>query len=136
MTYQVCGHNGVDRLRLQHHPRRHGVDQHLIDLNIGELFGYIGSYLIPQHHAVSLRVALRHNRQQLPRSASRSLKGKAHQSADAVAGEDRDLCSCLPLLTAVRATALSGVLTLAILADDDPVEVSIFAVPERRLCAG
>lgn len=136
VTYQVCCYNGVDRLRLQHHPRSHRVDKHLINLHLRELLRHISSNLVPEHHAIPLRIALGHHCQHLPRPACRCFKSEAHQPADTVAGKDGDLCGCLPLLASVRATTLPGIFALAVLADDDPVEVAGLAIPERRLGTG
>lgn len=53
-----------------------------------------------------------------------------------MASEDGHLGRRLPRAAAVRAPALARVLALAVLADDDPVEVALLAVPEGGLRAG
>lgn len=50
-----------------------------------------------------------------------------------MSGKDGDFGGCLPGLTAVRTTALTGVLAFAVLADDDPVEIASLAVSQRGL---
>lgn len=130
MTYQVRCDDRIQRLRLEDHPRRHGVDKHLINYNMGKVFRYLSCNLVPQHHAVALSIALRDNSQQLPRPPLRCLKSKPHYPFDAVAREDGDLRRCLPGLTTMGTPALASVLALAVLAHDDPVEVTGPAVSE------
>lgn len=132
-THQVRGHDSIDRLGLQDHAAGHSINKHLVDGDIGEVLGDAGGDLIPQHHPVALGVALRHHRQELAGPLPGGLEGKAHDALDAVAGEDGDLRGHLPRLAAVRSAALPRVLALAVLADDDPVQVPRLAVAQRRL---
>ncbi|KAI9903736.1 hypothetical protein N3K66_000265 [Trichothecium roseum] len=130
------GDNGVEGLGLEHHPRGHGVDEHLVHGDVGEVFGDLGGYLIPQDHAVALGVALGDDGEEAAGPGPGGLEGEAHQPLDAVAGEDGDLGGRLPGLAAVGTPALARVLALAVLAHDDPVQVAGGAVPERGLRAG
>lgn len=52
-----------------------------------------------------------------------------------MAGEDGDFRGRLPGPAPVRSAALAGVLALAVLPDDDPVEVSVLAAAQGRLGA-
>jgi hypothetical protein len=52
-----------------------------------------------------------------------------------VPAEDRRLGGYFPRLASVRASALTRVLALAVLADDYPVQVAGVALAERRLGA-
>jgi hypothetical protein len=58
----------------------------------------------------------------------RNLKGKTHKPANSVARKDGNFGGYLPSMTAVRATSLAGIFALAVLTDDDPVEITGFAV--------
>jgi hypothetical protein len=65
---QIGRHDGVETLRLQRHPHRHRIDQHLVPGDVGELFRDFLGDLVPHHHAVALRVRLGHDAQQLARA--------------------------------------------------------------------
>jgi hypothetical protein len=132
---QVGGDNGVKGLGLEDHAARHGVDEHLVLGDVGEVLGDLGGDLVPEHHTVALGVALGDDGQQLARALLRRLKGEADDALHGVAGEDGHLGRRLPGLAAVRPAALAGVLALAVLADDDPVQVARRAVAQGRLRA-
>lgn len=134
-TYQVCGNNRVQRSRVEHHPSRHGVHKHLVELDVRELLCNAQDNLVPQNHSVALRVALGHIGKVLPGPALRSLESKTRKALDAMARENGDFGGSLPGPAAVRAASLAGVLALAVLADDDPVQVAGAAVAQRRLGA-
>ncbi len=125
--------HGVDRLRLQHHARRHGVDQLAVPRDLGEFARGLGGDLVPQHHAVALRVRLRHDGQVPARARAREREGKAHDAADAGAGEDRGLGRDLFRVAPVRAPAVAGIFALAVLAHDDPVDAAGRDGAKRRL---
>ena len=49
------------------------------------------SHLVPDHHAVTLRVRLRHDGQELARPRAGQVERKAQDALDARAGEDRNV---------------------------------------------
>ena len=57
-------------------------------------------------------------------SLLRDLKGKLDKSGHGVTGEDADFGGNLPWLTFVTTTSLACIFALAVLADDDPVEIA------------
>ena len=120
-TYQVGSHDGVQRLWLQYHASSHGIYEHLVALDIRKLLSYGSCNLVPHDHAVALGIAFGYNCDVLFGSLSSNLESEAHNSLDTVSCEDRDLGGCLPGLAAVGTSSMASVLTLAILADDDPV---------------
>ena len=134
-THQVGGHDRVERLGLQHHAARHGVHQHLVDGDVGELGGDLGGDLVPEHHAVALGVALGHDGEEPAGAGARRLEREAHDPLDAVAREHGQLRGRLPGLPAVAPPALARVLALRVLAHDHPVQVARLAAPQRRLRA-
>lgn len=124
-AYQVGGHNGVQGLGVQNHATSHGVDQHLVPLDVGEVFGDFSGDFVPEHHAVALSIALGDDREQLPGPGSGRLEGEAHDAVNSVAREDGNLCGSLPRLATVRASALACILSLAVLANDEPIQVAV-----------
>jgi hypothetical protein len=134
-THKVGSNNSVQGLGLENHAGGHGINQHLVDSNIGEVLGHISGDLVPQDQAVSLGIALSNNCKELARALLGSLKGESDDALDTVAGEDGHLGGRLPGATAVGSTTVAGVFTLAVLADDDPVKISDVAVAEGRLGA-
>lgn len=132
---QVGRDDGIDTLGVQDHTGGHGIDQHLVHSDIGEVPGNLLGHLVPEDHPVALGIALGHDGQELARALLGRLEGKAHDALDAVAREDGDLGRAFPGLAGVRAAALTGVLTLAVLADDDPVEIAGVAFAQGRLRA-
>jgi hypothetical protein len=100
-TYQVRCNNGIQAFRLQHHPTRHGVDEHLLDGDISEFLGDLGGDFVPEHHAVSLGVALGHDGEMLARTLLGNLEREADDALDGVAGEDRHFRRRLPCLASV-----------------------------------
>lgn len=128
--YQVGGDNGVQSLGLQDHSGSHGVNKHLVDCDIRELGGNLSGNLIPQHHAVSLSVALGNDSDELTGSLLSSLESKAHESSNSMTGKDGNLGGCLPGTATVGTAALTGVLSFTVLTDDNPVKVARLAVAE------
>ncbi|KAI6748166.1 hypothetical protein HG531_008708 [Fusarium graminearum] len=124
----VACDNGINTLRLQNHLGSHSINQHLLHRHIRKILSDLSSDLIPQHHAITLSIALCNNSQMLPRSLLRNLKGKANKPVDGVACEDGDFGSHLPWMTTMRSTALTCVFAFAVLADDDPVKITGLAV--------
>ena len=128
MPYQVCRHYGIERLGLQHHSTRHGVDKHFVSRDIREVFRNGRGDLVPENHAVSLSIALGHYRQELAWTFLGRLKSEPHDALHAVAREDGYLSGHLPGLAAVRSPSLACILSLAVLTDDYPVKISWLAV--------
>lgn len=130
-VYQVSRHDGIERLGVEHHPAGHCVDEHLVHLDVGEILCNLRCDLVPHDHAVALGVALCDDGELLPRALLGRLKGKPEDTLDGVAGEYRDLGRRLPLLATVRSATLPSVLALAVLANNDPVEVAVRSPTER-----
>lgn len=122
MTYQVRSYNRIQAPWLQHHPSCHRIHQHLLPLHVWVVRGYFGRHLVPEHHPITLCIALRHDRQQLPLSTLRRLKRKSHDSLHSVSSKDRYLRCCLPGPAGVAAASLTCILALGVLADDHPVQ--------------
>ena len=132
-AYQVCRHDRIQAFGLQHHAGCHRINQHLVNSHIRELGLQLLGNLVPEDHAVALRVALGDDGQHLARTLLGSLKREPHDSLHAVAREDRDFGGDLPGLSLVRSATLPGVLAFAVLADNHPVEVAGLALAQRRL---
>jgi hypothetical protein len=125
LTHQVRSNNRVQTLRIQHHSTGHRIHQHFIALDVRKVFRNLRRNLVPQHHPVPLRIALRDNGDHLARPLLRNLKCKADQALYAVTREDGDFSRDFPGLAAVRASALAGVFALRIFAHNDPVEIAV-----------
>ena len=108
---------------LEHHARGHRVDQHAVGLHVGIVLRHFVEDLVPQHHAVALRVRLGDQRQVLARALARQLEREAVDALDAGAREHGSLGGDLLRQAPVHAAAGAGVLALGVLADDDPVDV-------------
>ena len=85
---QVCRHDGVESAGFKDHARSHCVDQHFIPSDIREVLRNLGRDFISHDHAVALSVGLRHNGQELTRTRTGQLEGKAHDTRHACAGVD------------------------------------------------
>jgi hypothetical protein len=134
-THQVGSHNRVQRLRLENHAGRHGIHQHLVDSDIRKVLGHLVGNLIPENHAIALRVALCDNSQELAGTLLGRLKGKTYKSGDAMACEDGDLGRRLPGAPSMGASTMASIFALAVFADDDPIKVTRLAISQRRLGA-
>ena len=95
-----------------------------------------GGDLVPEHHAVPLRVRFRDHGQVLARAGAGEVEGEAHDPLHPAAGEDRGLGRHLLRQAAMGAPALAGIFALAVLAHDHPVEVAGPDVAQRRDDAG
>lgn len=129
-THQITRYNRIQTLRLQHHPRRHRINQHLINPDVRKLARQARRNLIPQHHPVALRIALRHHGQQLPWACLRRLERKPEDPLHAHPAEDGRLGGHFPGEAAVRATPLPRVLAFTVLAHNHPVETAHRAVAQ------
>ena len=128
---QVGRDDHVQALGLQHHARGHGVDQLLVGRDARKLGRGLGKHLVPQHHAVALRVGLGHQRQVPPGPALRQGEGEAHDPPAAGPREHRGLDADLLGQAAMHAPAGAGVLALRVLAHHDPVELARRDVAQR-----
>ena len=118
---QIRRHDRVDAFGLQHHPRRHCVNEHLFYFYLGILFCYDCGNGVPHHHPVSLRVTLRHDDQVFLLPALCDVECKTHYSFHAVACEYRDFSRDFPWLGSVAPSSLAGVLAFGVLSDYYPV---------------
>ena len=133
---QVARHDRVQALGVAHHARGHGVDQHLVGGDLGVAARDLGEDLVPQHHGVALGVRFGDAGQVPGRARAGELEGEAHDPLDAAPREDRGLDRDLPGQAAVHPAAGAGVLALAVLAHDDPVEIAFGNAGERALDPG
>lgn len=133
-SYQVRSDNRIQRRGLVDHPDSHGVNEHLIDLDIRKLLGHFSGNLIPHDHSIALSITLRDDGEQLL-PQPRRLEREPHYTLHAVPRENRDFGRRLPWRAAVRSPALTSVLTLAVLADNHPVQIAGGAITKRRLRA-
>lgn len=136
VAVEVGRHDGVQALRPQHHPDRHGVHQHLVRLDLRVLRRELAEDLVPEHHAVPLRVALGHHGEFAPRPRCGRLEGKAHRALDARPREDGDVGRDGEWCVVVRCPALSCVLSLAVFTYHDPIQRSVLEVLEGGAQAG
>ena len=100
----------------------------------GKVLRHFVEDLVPQHHAVALRVRLGDQRQVLARPLARQLEGEAVHALDAAAREGRDLHRDFVRQAGVHAAAGAGILALGVLAHDHPVD--LVRVAHRRGDAG
>lgn len=120
-THQVGRHYRVEGFRVKHHPARHGVDEHLVALDIWKVLRNFSSDLIPHNHSVSLRVTFGNDCYLLSWSALGCFEGESYQAFNTMAGKDGHLRSGLPLLTSMRSASLSSIFTFGIFADNYPI---------------
>jgi hypothetical protein len=111
-THKIRSNNSINTLRFKHHPRSHRIHEHLINLYFRELSRHLLSNLIPKHHPVPLRIALRDNRDVFFRSLCRCFKRKAHDAFHAMTCKDRDFGGSFPWLVDVGTSPVTGVLAL------------------------
>jgi hypothetical protein len=135
---QVRGDHHGQVLGLQDELRGHGVDQHTLGRHVRVVGRDTAEHLVPQDHAVLLRVALGHAGDLFVRTGPRELEREPHDPLTSVLGEQRRLHRHLTAVapgTEVTA-AEPGVLTLGVLPDDDPVEFGAVRLAQRALDAG
>ena len=77
---KICGHDGVQACGLGDHARGHGVDEHFVPGDGGKILCHFGCDLVPQDHAVALRVGLGDNREQLSRPRLCKFESEAHDA--------------------------------------------------------
>src|SRR5208337_5671262 len=92
--------------------------------------------LVPEDHAVALRIRLGDDRQLLLWPRQRQLTGIARDPLHAYAGEDGHIHSNLAWQGAMDSAADPGIFPLAVLADEDPVNFAGEVVAERTRYAG
>lgn len=120
-TYEVGGHDGIQTLGVQNHASSHGINQHLIDSNIGEVSSNLLGNFVPENHSVTLSVTLGNNSQKLSWALLSSLESETNSSLNTMTREDGNFRGNLPRLSGVRATTLACILTLTVFTNDDPV---------------
>lgn len=81
-AYQISGNDCIQGFRLQHHPGSHCVHQHLIKLNVWEVFCHLVSYRVPHNHTISLRITLGNHSEMFLWSTPRNFKSKPEDSLD------------------------------------------------------
>ena len=123
VAVEVRRDDGVDGLRAQHHPGRHGVHQHLVGPDVRVPGRQLREDAVPEPHAVPLRVALRHEGEVLPGPLGGGLEREPHHALDGRVREDRYLGRGRVGRVRVRDPALPGVFAFAVLAHDEQVEV-------------
>ena len=134
---EVAGDDGVERAGLGDHAGGDGVDEHLVGFDIREPTAHFGGDFVPKHHAMALGVALGDDGQLLARAALGQGVGEAHDAGHAGTGEDGSFGGDLLGQAAMGASAVAGILALAVLANDDPIEIGVRRdVAEGRLDAG
>ena len=121
---QVGRHHHVERIGFQHHPGGRGVDQFAVDPHGRKVARHFIKDLVPHHHAEALGVRLGHQGEVAAWSLARQLEGEAVDSLDADTGEHGRLGADLDWQAPVRPPAVSGVLALGVLANDDPVDLA------------
>ena len=119
---QVRADDGVDGVRLRDHAHGHGVDEHLVPLDVWKVGRDLRGDFVPQHEAVAHRIALRYDGEEFPRPVPRRSEGEAHDALDGHACEDGDFRCCFPGLFEVRAPTLPCVFAFAVFADEEPVD--------------
>jgi hypothetical protein len=121
---EVGRHDGIEALRLQRHPHRHRIDQHLVPRDIWEFFRDLFGDLVPHHHAMPLRVRFCNDGEEFSRARLRQLEGIAHDALDADAGEDGDFGADFLRQPAMYPSAAAGIFAFGVFAHDHPVEIA------------
>ena len=118
--------------------RGHRVDEHALGLDVGVVGGDALEDVVPQDHAVLLGVALGDAGDLLAGAGAGQVEGEAHDALAADLGEQGGLDGDLAARAAAGevAAAEAGVLALAVLADDDPVQLGVVGLAQRALDAG
>jgi hypothetical protein len=130
---QVGGDDDGEVLGMQHELRRHRVHEHALRLHVRVVAGDAPMRVVPQDHAVLLCVALGDAGDLAPGPGARQVEGVAHDALAADLGEQGRLHRDLAARAAGGevAAAHAGVLTLAVLADDHPVELGAVGLAQR-----
>ena len=76
---------------MAHHAHGHRIDQFLVPGHVLIIVRYQRRDLVPEHHAVALRIGLGDDGELLARTRARDVEGEAQDPLDAAAGEDRGL---------------------------------------------
>ena len=119
---QVRRDDGVDRAGLQHHARRHGVDEDALGLHLGILL--LNLKKISSHKTMPWRCAFDLvTSEVLARALASQLEREAVHTLDAFTREDRGLGRDLLGQSLVHAASRAGVLAFGVLPDDDPVNI-------------
>src|SRR5581483_12047719 len=107
--------------------------QHALGFHVGVVAGDAPEDLVPQHHAVLLGVALGHAGDLPPGPGAGQIESEPHDPLAADVGEQRGLHGDLVAwATSGEVTAAQArVLTLAVLPDDDPVQLGVIGLAQR-----
>jgi hypothetical protein len=135
VTNQICSYDRVNRFRLQHHATSHGIHQHKFHGYIGEFLAQVPGDFIPQNHAITLRIALSDNYKMLPWSLLCGFKSETHDPFNSMTRKDGHFSSSFPWHTTMRSTALTGIFSFTVLADNNPIQLTGLDIAQGRLCA-
>jgi hypothetical protein len=129
---EIGGYDHVERLGLGHHARGCCIDQHFVGFDVGILERDFGGDFIPQNHAMALGVGLGDYGEFLPGAGCGQVESETHDAFDAGSGEDGGFGGDFFRESAMGATAVTGILAFAVLADYDPIEFTVVYVTQRR----
>src|ERR1019366_7002061 len=133
---EVGGDDGVETLRLERHPDRHRIDQHLVPGYVGIFLCDFGRDLVPHNHAVALCVGFGDHGQEFAWARLRQLERVTHDALDTDAGEDRHFGADLLGQTPVDTAAAAGIFAFGIFAHDHPVEIADADIAQWRSDTG
>lgn len=100
------------------------------------VFGDFIEYIVPQNHSMTLGVRFGHHSQLLAWPALRRFKGKTHDALNANTCENGYFGRYCVRGILVRGPALASVFSLAVLSDNDPVEIFRFLLTLRQRGSG
>ena len=127
---QVRGDDNLKSLRILDKEHAGRVHQQRVGLHVRILLAHLGKDLIPEYHRIVECIALADAGQALALTA-RQLIGIADDALGALAGEHAGLQNDLVGLILVQPCARAGILALAVLADDDHVDIALLAACKR-----
>ncbi len=133
---QIRGDNGVQRPRLIDHARRHRIHHLFVPLYVWEILRHFCRDLVPHHHAVPLRVAFRHYRQQFPRPRLGQLERVTLNPLHACARHHRNFGRYFHREALMHPSTRARVLALGVLAHNHPIQILRRAPLQRRVDAG
>lgn len=85
----------------------YSINKHLVNFDIREILSDLGGYLVPEDHAVPLRVALGHDGELLPGSATSRLECESHNALHSMSSKDGYLCGDRPRVTCMACTSVA-----------------------------
>lgn len=133
---QISGDYRVQQGGFLYHSHCHSINQYPVTGDLRVFRKQSVENLIPENHAVTLRITLRNHGETLAGPRTGCFECEAHGPLNARLSVDCNVSGDRVWRSHVGGAPLAGVFSLAILADNDPVNVVGAASSKRRLDSG